>query len=358
MNTKQYLSTAAVALAVVALVSSPAAAQRKQASAGEKPTSPQAELKKGEKPRVFVAAAAGTNESWTNDITRQTLEEALVNSGRFEVIAGTQRDNLLQEQGFNNSDLVDPAQSAKVGRMLAARYVVSGTAQSVTLEQKKSGTGGLGGAFGGRLGGAVDSASSKKKETVTARVQIQMTDLEKGTIVPGSTKTYTLDSSKTSTSFESRSDDDPKEAAYRSIIAEVAKQYIADINALVPVEALVAAVKGSQVILNAGSNAGVIPGMRFEVYSEDDPIKDPATGEVLEYNTTRWAVIRVTDVRERASTAEIVKTFNNGSPDAAPDPSRIEAQMSARSLAEKAAAADAGATDSGGSKKDKKNKDN
>jgi curli biogenesis system outer membrane secretion channel CsgG len=351
MNTKKFLSSIAAGLAIAALVSAPAAAQRKQASAGEKPTSPQAEMKKGEKPRVFVAAAAGTNETWTNDITRQTLEEALVNSGRFEVIAGTQRDNLLREQGFSNSDLVDPAQNAKVGRMLAAKYVVSGTAQSVTVSTKSSGTGGLGSRFGGGLGGIVDKGAEKNKQKVTARVQIQMTDLEKGTIVPGSTKTYELSNAETSTGFEQKSTDNPQEAGYRAIISEVAKRYISDVNALVPIEALVAAIKGSQVVLNAGSNAGVMPGMKFEIYEEGEAITDPATGEVLDRETTKVAVVTVASAAERTATADIVRTFTNGSPDGAPDPAKIVRSMSARSMPERGGAAATGDEGGGGKKK-------
>jgi curli biogenesis system outer membrane secretion channel CsgG len=310
-------------------------------------------MKKGGKPRVFVSSAANTSESWTNDITRQTLEEALVNSGRFEVIAGTQRDNLLREQGFSNSDLVDPAQNAKVGRMLAAKYVISGTCQSVTTERKKSGSGGLGGRLlGGRAGSVIDSSSDKEKQKITAKVQIQMTDLEKGTIL--ATKSYERNSSETTGAFETRSTDNPQEAAYRSIIADVAQQFVNEMGGTVPIEALVVSVGADgRVILNAGSDAGVQQGMRFEVYSEDEPIKDPSTGEILDYNTTRYAVIRVNEVKPRIAYAEVVRTFDGGAADPAPVPTRIEKEMSVRSMAGGggAAAADADGGTGGGKKK-------
>jgi hypothetical protein len=60
----------------------------------------------------------------TNDITRQTFEESLVNTGRFDVIAGSQRENLLKEQGYSNSDLVDAASGVVVARLLTARWIV------------------------------------------------------------------------------------------------------------------------------------------------------------------------------------------------------------------------------------------
>jgi curli biogenesis system outer membrane secretion channel CsgG len=334
MTKKRSAFSLAVAVAAAILVAFPfvASAQRRQAGAKNEKTTPQSEMKKGGKPRVFIAASANTSESWTNDVTRQALEEALVNSGRFEVIAGTQRDNLLQEQGFSNSDLVDPAQNAKVGRMLAAKYVISGTCQSVTTEKKRSGLGGMGGRIlGGRVGSAADSASDKEKQKITVKIQIQMTDLEKGTILL--TKSYQKNTSETSGTFESRSTDNPQEAAYRNIVADVAQQFVGELGGAVPIEALVASIANDgRVILNAGSEAGVQQGMRFEVYSEDEPIKDPSTGEVLDYNTTKYAVIRVNEVKPRVAYAEIVKTFDGGAADPAPVASRIEKEMSVRSM--------------------------
>jgi hypothetical protein len=332
MNTRRLAPPFAAAVAVALLAALPlSAAQRKQAGAKKDDQStPQAEMKKGGKPRLFVAAAANTNESWTNDITRQTLEEALVNSGRFEVIAGTQRDNLLREQGFSNSDLVDPSQATKVGRMLSARYVVSATCQSVTTTEKKSGSGGIGARFGGGLGSIADKASEKNKQKVSATIQVQLTDLEKGTIVLA--KTYNLDNSTESTGFEQRSTDNPQEAGYRTIVQRASQEFVAGLSATVPLEALVVSVDGNQVILNKGTAGGVQNGMRFEIYSEDAPIKDPSTGEVLGYKTTKYAVVVVTDAQERLSYAEVRRTFTNGSPDAAPDASKIIEQMSARSM--------------------------
>jgi len=348
-----YPSLAILAAALLVFAPLTANAQRKQAGKKDESSSPQSEMKKGGKPRLFVAAAAGTNESWTNDITRQTLEEALVNSGRFEVIAGTQRDNLLREQGFSNPDLVDPSQATKVGRMLSAKYVVSATCQSITQTDKKSGSGGLGARFGGGLGSIADKASEKNKQKVSATIQIQMTDLEKGTILLA--KTYNLDNATESSGFEQRSTDDPKEAGYRTIVQNATQQFVAGLNAAVPVEALVVSVDGNQVILNKGTAGGIQNGMRLEIYSEDAPIKDPSTGEVLGYKMSKYAVVVVTDAQERLSYAEIKRTFTNNSPDASPDPSKVIAEMSARTMV---GGGDVGATpvsDDGGKKKKKGN---
>jgi curli biogenesis system outer membrane secretion channel CsgG len=347
MNSRRF----AASFAAIVLISSVALAgtQRKNASASVDST-PQAELKAGGKPRVFVSTSSGGNEGWTNDITRQSLEEALVNSGRFDVIAGTQRDNILREQGFANSDVVDPSQSAKVGRMLSAKYVISGTCQSVTTEKKS--TGGFGG-LAGRLGGRSPvNTNQDLGSKITAKIQIQMTDLESGKILLA--RSYEEKSSE-NPSFGTRSTDNAQEAAYRDIISRVAQQFVADVGGAAPIEAIVALVQGNRVALTAGSGSGVQPGMRFEVYADGDVIKNPATGEVLSVKTNRYAVIRVTEVEEKLAWAEIVKTYDdNGTEDASVVPSRIEQQMSVRALT---GGGGGGGAESGGKKK-KKDKEN
>src|SRR6185312_12779978 len=129
---------------------------------------------KGGKPRIVVLATASSNTLWTTNVTTATLEDALTQSGRFEVIAGAQRDRLLKEQGFNNSDLVDPQQATKVGKLLSARYIIVGNALDVTVKKK-------GGGFS-----PIDLGSEIK-----TRIQVQMIDAETGIV-------------KTSKSFEEK----------------------------------------------------------------------------------------------------------------------------------------------------------
>ncbi len=331
---------AIAALASAAFASSP---QRKTAGSSDQAT-PQTQMAAGAKPRLFVATSAENTQSWTNPITRQALENALVNSGRFEVVAGAQRDNLLKEQGFANSDVIDPNESIKVGRMLAARYVVSGTCQSVTVDSKS--TGGLGG-FGSKIGLSGNQELSSK---VVAKVQIQMLDLESGSIVLS--REYTEKGGESSMGTSSSSN--REEAGYREIIDRVSQQFVAELGASVPIEALVVTVQNGRVALNKGAAAGVKADMKFEVYAEGEALKDPATGEVLSRTTTRYAMLRVVEVQEKLSWAEVLRTFNDaGTPDAAPDLSKIEAQMSAKSVPAGAGGA-AGAGGGGGKKKKEK----
>ena len=174
-----------------------------------------------------------------------------------------------------------------------------------------------------------------------------MLDLESGTVVLS--REYTEKGGESS--MGTSSSNNREEAGYREIIDRVSAQFVAELGASVPIEALVVTVQNGRVALNKGASAGVKADMKFEVYAEGEALRDPATGEVLSRVTTKYAMLRVVEVQEKLSWAEVIKTFaENGTPDAAPDLSKIEAQMSAKSVLG-GAAAGAG----GGGKKKKEN---
>lgn len=339
MNSRKYV-VSILAVLFLASTAFAVAPQRKTGAGVDEKATPATEMKAGGKPRLFVSTSAETNETWANPVTRQALENALVNSGRFEVIAGAQRDNLLKEQGFANSDVVSPTDQVKVGQMLAAKYVVSGTCQSVTTDSTR--TGGIGGAVGGRFGMGGDKELSSK---VIAKVQIQLLDLEKGTVV----LSREYEEKGGESSMGTKSSTNKEEAAYRDIITRVSERFVAELGDSVPIEAIIALVEGNRVALTAGGAAGVKPGMRFEVFGEGEAIKHPVTGKVISRKTYKYAVLVVESVEDELAWATIKRTFDDaGTEDAVPNPGRLTAEMSARSMAGMA-----GSGEGGGGKKKK-----
>ena len=55
------------------------------------------------------------------------------------------------------------------------------------------------------------------------------------------------------------------------------------------------------ITINAGSAAGLQTGQTFTVYHKGKVIKDPATGEVLDVQTTPIGQITITMVRDKIS---------------------------------------------------------
>jgi hypothetical protein len=237
------------------------------------------------------------------------LEDALTQSGRYEVIAGAQREKLLKEQGFNNSDLVDPQHATKVGKLLSAKYIVVGNALDVTVKKKGSGFIPL------------DVGTEVK-----AKVQVQMIDAETGVV-------------KVSKSFERKSnkgpvtgtqtDNDAIRDAYRSSMEAIAGQFVGELGEAVPTETLVLLVRGGRVALDIGGEQ-VKVGQEFEVYSQDEPILGP-DGKPRGYITTKYARLKITEVEPQLSWATVVTTYDEtGSADVQIKLERIKKNLSAK----------------------------
>lgn len=275
--------------------------------AAQRLTGASTEAKK--KPRIVVLATSSNSTSWTTNVTTATLEDALTQSGRFEVIAGAQRDRLLKEQGFNNSDLVDPQHATKVGKLLSARYIIVGNALDVTVRKK-------GGGFS-----PIDFGSEIK-----TRIQLQMIDAETGIV-------------KTSKSFEEKAnkapaagpqtDDDAIRDAYRKAMEAISSKFIVELGETVPTETLVLLVRGNRIALDIGGEQ-VKVGQEFEVFTQGEAILGP-DGKPRGFLTTKHARLRVAEIEPGLSWATIVTTFDeNGVADAVAKVERVQRNMSAR----------------------------
>ena len=64
-------------------------------------------------------------------------------------------------------------------------------------------------------------------------------------------------------------------------------------------DARVADVTGSTIIMNAGSAAGITAGATFTVYRKGKEVKDPTTGEVLDVQVTPLGKLTITTVRDK-----------------------------------------------------------
>jgi curli biogenesis system outer membrane secretion channel CsgG len=264
---------------------------------------------KGGKARILVLATASSNTLWTTNVTTAALEDAITQNGRFEVIAGSQRDKVIKEQGFSSSDLVDPKNATAVGKLLTARYIIIGNSLDVTVKEK-------GGGF----------SPIKLGTEVKSRVQIQMIDAETGIV-------------KTSKSFEQKAnkgpvtgtqtDNDAIRDAYREAVEKIAIQFVGELGESVPTETLVLLVRGGRIALDIGGE-GVKVGQEFEVYSQGDPILG-ADGKPRGYITTKFARLRIAAVEPQLSWATVIATYDeNEAPDAQIKIERIKQNQSAK----------------------------
>jgi hypothetical protein len=60
------------------------------------------------------------------------------------------------------------------------------------------------------------------------------------------------------------------------------------------------------VYLNAGTEEGLVPGSRCEVYHKGDAMKDPQTGKLLGYDLKRIGMLEITEADKHSASGLIV----------------------------------------------------
>jgi curli biogenesis system outer membrane secretion channel CsgG len=103
----------------------------------------------------------------------------LVEDGTYRVIERRALENVLAEQDFSQSDRADPSTAARLGKLLGVDAIVVGSITQFGTEQKKTGLGGIGGGFGGIIGGKFRKEEGKANVGISARI----VDIETGEIL-------------------------------------------------------------------------------------------------------------------------------------------------------------------------------
>ncbi len=186
-------------------------------------------------------------------LLQQELIRELQNRG-YTLVERRLLDQVLAEVKLGASELADQDTQIRLGRLFAARLMVSGVLNADTA--------GLG-------------ASVRAIDTETTQLALVRSERK-----PGST--------------------DP------AVLARtLADQVAATIADKYPLKGRIAAVEGEQVILNLGKKHGVAAGQSFNVLSRGEPIE--LNGRVLGYRDTRIARVTVTEVQDQLAFARIAE---------------------------------------------------
>lgn len=184
-------------------------------------------------------------------IVAEWLITALVRDGRFEVIERRMLEKILTEQKLGLSGILDESSASKLGQMLGAKVVISGSVMSL-----------------------------KGQIEVNARI----IDVQTGSVIAAE-------------NAKSRSTDGLEEMVF-----QMAQAIIRDF----PLEGYVVRRNGKDVIIDLGRTSGIRPGMRFVVFKEGEVIKHPKTGEVLDVLLKETGRIEVVNVMDKTADAVVV----------------------------------------------------
>lgn len=185
-------------------------------------------------------------------IVAEWLITAFVKDGRFDVIERNLLEKILNEQKLSTSGLIDANSASKIGRILGAKAIISG---SVIRIQN------------------------------TIEVNARIINVQDGSIVAAES---------VSSSGNGR---------LHPLVVRMADKIIMDF----PLEGYIVKKSGKNVVIDLGRLAGVRSGMEFTVFSEGSIIKHPRTGEILDIERIETGVVRVTDVKDKTASADIVK---------------------------------------------------
>lgn len=255
------------------------------------------------RPRIAVMNFANNSQwHWWGDqlggAAADELVTQLVKTNKFTVIERAQLQAILQEQQIGQAGLTTPSTAAKVGQLLGAQLILTGSITQFSIERTQLGIRGIGGAY--------SKAESK--------VDVRVVDTTTGEILLASDGTgskrmgggYFKGVSGERT-FDAGAAAEALRPAIENVVAEIAAQSfkVASLAPVAPAAQIVGSRDGSFYI-NKGESAGVKVGQRFTVKHVVDEIKD-ADGKVLDRVTQNTGVLEVTQVLSNSAIAKVVE---------------------------------------------------
>jgi TolB-like protein len=183
---------------------------------------------------------------------------ALVQEGRFDVIERRLLEKVIEEQKIGVSGIVDEGSASKLGKVLGAKIVITGT----VLEFQN-----------------------------VLEVNARILEVESSSIIAAE--------NVKSTSGAARLED---------LVVEMAQKIISDF----PLEGYIAQREEKTVLLDLGHRAGIRKGMRFIAFKEGRVIKHPKTGEVLDIETIETGEIEIVEVNTKTARGTIVREMSPG----------------------------------------------
>lgn len=201
-------------------------------------------------------------QGWNEDsadmgkIVAEWLITALVKEGRFDVIERRLLEKVLEEQKMHASGLVDESSASRLGKVLGARIVITGSVMRFQNIMEVN----------ARII-EVESSSIIAAESVKSASAVKLEDL----------------------------------------VVQMAEKIIRDF----PLEGYVVQREGSGVLIDLGKRAGVRAGMHFIVYKEGSIIRHPKTGEVLDIERIETGTIEISKVKTKTADAKILRENEN-----------------------------------------------
>lgn len=263
-----------------------------------------------------IQALFGTDQDIGKGI-RARLITRLAGGGKVNVVERAKLETVLQEQDLADSRRVQAGTGARLGKIKGTDVILTGNIVVFGRDDRAERKAGIGG-IGGFLGGLV---KWKKTDKAVVAIDYRLVDAETTEIIDsgearGESKresggwagllVVSGAGAGAAKSMESSNFDETiiGEATMDCVnnLVEIMNQKLAVLpSKRIEVEARVADVSGSTLIITAGFNDGVQTGDRFSVERVLREVRDPGTKEVLDVLTEKIGEMVITMVREKIS---------------------------------------------------------
>lgn len=255
---------------------------------------------------------------------RSMIQMRLTQEGKVVVVERGKIDAILKEQDGAAGSRMQQGTGPRIGRVVGADAVLAGDIVVFGRDDKKKGVNGevFSGICAWCAKGVGAAQGFKKEEKAVVVINYRLVNAETSEIIAsGEKRGESKRSSKsvggfaagwnggggggvdmTSSNFSETIIGEATQDCVNQIVAEFTAQTEAMKKTLRDVEALVAVVNGNSIILNAGSNEGIVAGETFEIFHVDQEVRDPVTKELLDKTVTKVGDCQITSVREKIAT--------------------------------------------------------
>ena len=245
------------------------------------------------------------------------MTKRIAQDGRFTVVERRKVNEVIHEQDFDASNRVKKGSGARVGQIKGADLTLMGDIVVFGRDDRRVG----GAAGGGVIGAGAVAGGYKQTNKAVVVLDYRIVDVETSEVVASGEARG--ESKRTSAgggvgflaggAFGGAGVNMASSNFAETIIGEATMDAVDKLAADVrnvnlnggadarenDLDALVADVSDDTITINAGSAAGLQVGQTFTIYHKGKVIKDPATGEVLDVQTTPLGQLTITVVRDK-----------------------------------------------------------
>lgn len=241
------------------------------------------------------------------------LTDRIVNDGKFNVVDRSHLSSTLGEHQLAASGEVDPQTAVTAGRMIGARFLITGNI--IQLDQTGASGASAGSLLPGVFGAAAGGVSTHR---VTIKVAIRVIDAKTGQIV----QSFSDEETRSGTSWNASGFSGYTGGSYSNeqfvnsdmghLIDDEAAKIVASLDpsrfnsgpAAPLLTGHVAAIDGRNVIIDLGSNNGVQAGQTFDIVKVKSLV-DPTTHTMLHVNEN-VGKLQIDSVSQNASVGHVV----------------------------------------------------